>query len=203
MRLTSPDYLDGMGSIRTDTNSNRPNAREISTAVFAQSADQRFRDENGLSEMVWAWGQFVDHDIDFTADGSESHVINIMPSDPAYGQDSDRQIPIPRKRYSPGTGTSMVNPRQFQNDITTWIDASLVYGSDAVRAAYGIKVADRLADLMLANTSIPSASIQNAENVMFAQIPEPPTATLLVVALIGLAVVGQFQRRNLHAIDLP
>jgi hypothetical protein len=124
-----------MGAIRTDTNSSRPNAREVSTSIFSQSADERFRDENGLSEMVWAWGQFVDHDIDFTSDGSEQHAVNIPAMDSAYGHDSDGRIPLPRKSYSAGTGTSMANPRQFPNDITTWIDASLVYGSDAVRAA--------------------------------------------------------------------
>ena len=54
---------------------------------------------------------------------------------------------------------------------------------------YGITVSTRLADLMLRNTSIPASSIQNADNVMFAQIPEPSTASLLITAVVGLTLL--------------
>ena len=64
--------------------------------------------------MVWAWGQFVDHDIDFTSDGGESHPINIMPTDPSYAHDSDHMIPIFRKSYITGTGTSITIRGSFE-----------------------------------------------------------------------------------------
>ena len=76
IRLTDADYFDGISIIRTDIHG-RPNAREISTTIFSQSPVEQFLDENSLNEMTWAWGQFVDHDIDFTGDGMESHDITI------------------------------------------------------------------------------------------------------------------------------
>src|SRR5262249_42992403 len=39
-----------------------------------------------------------------------------------------------RSESVPGTGTSTSNPRQQPNDITGFLDASMVYGSDAVTA---------------------------------------------------------------------
>ena len=134
IRLTPADYADGISAIRTDLHG-RPNARDISTQIFSQSASEQFLDENNLNEMTWAWGQFVDHDIDFTGDGTESHHIDIPVTDPEFALDSDGVINLPRKAFASGSGTSSANPRQFNNDITTWLDASLIYGSDVTRAA--------------------------------------------------------------------
>jgi peroxidase len=134
LRLTPADYVDGIGIIRTDIHG-RPNARAVSTAIFSQSATESILDENNLSEMTWAWGQFIDHDVDITSDGAEPHQITIPPSDPDFAFDSDGLITLSRKAYAPGTGTSTTNPRQYNNEITTWLDASLVYGSDAGRAS--------------------------------------------------------------------
>lgn len=46
----------------------------------------------------------------------------------------DRSIPFVRATVVPGAGTSTANPRQFQNEVTSFIDASTVYGSDEGRA---------------------------------------------------------------------
>ncbi len=43
-------------------------------------------------------------------------------------------IALNRSDWKKGTGTSRLNPRQQMNAITTWIDASSVYGSDEERA---------------------------------------------------------------------
>ena len=134
IRLTPANYFDGISIIRTDIHG-RPNARELSTRIFSQSATEHFLDENGLNEMTWAWGQFVDHDINFTDDGAETHEITIPDDDAGFALDSDGMITFKRKSFTPGTGTSTENPRQFNNFITAWIDASLVYGSDPTRAS--------------------------------------------------------------------
>ena len=39
-----------------------------------------------------------------------------------------------RSLYDPASGTGTDNPRQQLNEISTWIDASNVYGSDSERA---------------------------------------------------------------------
>ena len=133
VRLTSVDYLDDISIIRTDMDG-RPNAREVSTAIFSQLPNEQFLDENNLNEMTWSWGQFIDHDIDFTGGGEESHDITIPTTDPAYGLDSDGLINAGRKAFVPGRGTSTANPRQLNNIITTWLEGSVVYGSDEIRA---------------------------------------------------------------------
>src|SRR2546430_243 len=49
--------------------------------------------------------------------------------------DGTQIIPLNRSIYDPATGTSTTNPRQQINQITAWIDGSMVYGSDATTAA--------------------------------------------------------------------
>ena len=45
-----------------------------------------------------------------------------------------QEIPFSRSRYDLATGTDVDNPRQQINEITAWIDASVVYGSDQATA---------------------------------------------------------------------
>lgn len=122
---------DGSGTtiISTSTTPARPNAREISNAIF----DQLFNMSNsrGMTNGVWQWGQFVDHDIDLTlTNAAEATVIMTPPGDPA----GMAMIPFTRSVYDGATGTSGANPRQQVNSITSYLDASMVYGSDTGRA---------------------------------------------------------------------
>jgi hypothetical protein len=45
-----------------------------------------------------------------------------------------QQIPLTRSRYDATTGASTSNPRQQINQITAWIDGSMIYGSDKATA---------------------------------------------------------------------
>lgn len=47
----------------------------------------------------------------------------------------EQEIPFRRARYDVTTGDSVFNPRQHPNLVTSFIDASMVYGSDDARAA--------------------------------------------------------------------
>ena len=133
VRLTSVAYDDGISS---PAGADRPSARAVSNAVVAQDAsliNARF-----LTDFVWQWGQFLDHDLDLTeaADPAEPFPITVPAGDPDFDPfaTGTEIIELNRSTYDSTTGTSIANPRQQLNQITSFIDASNVYGSDAVRA---------------------------------------------------------------------
>ena len=80
--------------------------------------------------MVWQWGQFVDHDIDLTHSGVEYGVAPITVTDPTDPL-SPGPIPFTRSQFLQPDGVG----REQVNSISTYIDASVVYGSDATTAA--------------------------------------------------------------------
>lgn len=127
VRLLFPEYSDGISSL---AGGERNSAREISNIVSAQS--QPIPNSLRASDYLWQWGQFVDHDIDLTdgADPAEPEYIEVPASDsyfnPGYTMAFNRSI------YDTETGFS--TPRQQLNEITAWIDASNVYGSEHERA---------------------------------------------------------------------
>lgn len=127
-RLTSVAYEDGI----SEPVGNRPNPREISNIVLDQDHD--ILNNRELSHFVFQWGQFIDHDMDLTEEAipNEGFAVTVP-----YGDDFlSPFIPIPllRSRFDQSTGTGTNNPRQQINQITAFIDASNVYGSDIVRA---------------------------------------------------------------------
>lgn len=132
LRLVAPAYSDGLSSL---AGANRESARLISNLVFAQSTS--IPNPFNTSDYLWQWGQFLDHDIDLTdgADPAEPANIVVPLGDSFFdpGFSGTQVIPFNRSLYDPATGTQ--NPRQQLNEITAWIDASNVYGSNAERAA--------------------------------------------------------------------
>ncbi len=112
----------------------RPNPREISNRLFAQ--DGLLNDPLALSDFCWVWGQFIDHDLGLTPDGSEDASIPVPRGDPWFDPFNTGQMMIPMKRniFDPATGTNIFNPRRHPNMISAFIDGSGVYGSDSHRA---------------------------------------------------------------------
>ncbi len=91
-----------------------------------------------MSDMVYVFGQFVDHDIDLTSNGStEAFSISIPAGDASFDPTGTgtQTMDFMRSQFDPATGTSKSNPRQQPNEITAYLDGSQIYGSDAVRAA--------------------------------------------------------------------
>lgn len=133
LRTAPAAYGDGISS---PAGANRPSARLISNTVDAQSTD--LENDRAMSDFVYVWGQFVDHDIDLTGGASPAAAFNIaVPTgDPSFDPNSTgtQVVPLNRSLYDLATGTSAANPRQQINQITSFIDGSMVYGSDAVRA---------------------------------------------------------------------
>lgn len=132
-RVIPSDYSDGISELAGE---NRLSPREISNIVN----DQTDLIENTLnaSDYLWQWGQFLDHDIDLTDGTAPAELVNIpVPSgDPYFDPDStgDQVIQFNRSIYDSSTGTDIDNPREQLNEITAWIDASNVYGSDEERS---------------------------------------------------------------------
>lgn len=120
-------YADG---ISEPARMDQPSAREISNLIFDQT--ESIPNNRGLTDMVWQWGQFLDHDIDLT----ETHFplepfpILVPEGDELFDPDStgNQMILLFRSIYNTGSGIS--TPREQLNLITSWIDASNIYGSD-------------------------------------------------------------------------
>jgi hypothetical protein len=125
-------YSDGISSPSlTDS----PNARELSNLLFEQN--ENMPDLNGLSDFCWTFGQFVDHDIILVhTDENESITVDIPTGDPHFDPmgTGNEQFIISRSEFDPATGTDMSNPRININSLSSWIDASGIYGSDTEHA---------------------------------------------------------------------
>ena len=135
LRIAPAQYGDGTSS---PAGANRPSARLISDVVSAHPAAD-VTNSRDMTAMMYAFGQFLDHDIDLTPSASPGQSFNVaVPAgDPWFDpQGTGTQvIPLDRSLYDPSTGTSAVNVRQQLNTITSFIDGSQIYGSTADRAA--------------------------------------------------------------------
>ncbi len=135
LRVAENDYANG---ISTPAGEDRPSARVISNTLSA-TLPGGVTSERNLSSYVFAWGQFLDHDIDLSlepADPAEavSFDIEVPSGDPYFDPFDTGQatIHLTRSAVADGTGTSMENPAEQVNSITAWVDGSQVYGSDQV-----------------------------------------------------------------------
>ncbi len=104
-------------------------ARQISNALSSQSSS--ILNNRNMSDMVWQWGQFIDHDIDLTPGGGTEFADIDTTGDPDF---LGTPIGFNRSIWDPTTGDSPGNPRQQRNLITSFIDGGNVYGSDSARA---------------------------------------------------------------------
>jgi len=133
-RVTTVEYGDGIAAAAGD---DRLSAREISNLVAGQT--ESTLNDRGLSDLVWQWGQFIDHDIDLTGpvDPTESLPIEVPTGDPFFDPagTGEATIAFDRSTYDKETGDAIDNPRQQTNAITAFIDGSNVYGSNEERAA--------------------------------------------------------------------
>ena len=128
LRLTTVDYADGTN---LPAGEERASAREISNVCVAQEGS--IPSAARVSDFFWQWGQFLDHDIDLvpTIDPPESFDIPVPAGDPDFDPNSTGSVVIPLER---SFYNIVDNVRQQVNEITSYIDASNVYGSDTERA---------------------------------------------------------------------
>ncbi|MCO8122089.1 dockerin type I domain-containing protein [Stieleria sp. TO1_6] len=133
-RIVETDYADGFNA---PSGENRRSAREISNLVSAQ--DGSILNDRRLSDLIWQFGQFIDHDINLTAgEDPAGERFNIpVPSGDVFFDplgSGTQEIELTRSTAADGSGgTDSV--RQQTNQITAFIDGSMIYGSDNQRAA--------------------------------------------------------------------
>lgn len=125
---TTSHFSDG---ISDPAGQNRMNEREISNILFTQ--DFLINDPYSLSDFVWVFGQFVDHDISLVANSTTEFLsIEVPEDDPVFVPSSS--IFLFRSQGVELSGTSVNNPRSYANEVTSYLDLSCVYGSDDERA---------------------------------------------------------------------
>ena len=152
-RILPPLYEDGISSLRGALQSQstsilgvgpfvppNPSARLISTSVV-QNISQ---DEVPFTHILMQWGQFLDHDLDIgpeleaECEGCEvteiCEPIRVPDLDRAFGVGTPQNADcLPFRRSLPACDISRPGeflPREQINDLTSYIDGSMVYGSN-------------------------------------------------------------------------
>lgn len=134
LRESPVAYANGINSPSLP---NDPSARVVSDVLNNQSAtpgtnnDVQTVDQNSLSDFGYVWGQFIDHDMSLTPTNPNSTLtITADPNDPSQMGNQT----FARSVTDPATGTSVNNPAQDINAVTSYLDLSQVYGSSAAIA---------------------------------------------------------------------
>ncbi len=122
LRLSGTDYPDGIGEVLRSG----ANPRAISNLVVNQYGAS-VPSAAGLSDAVWAWGQFIDHDLGLT----DSHPDNGAANIPV--PDSDDML-FPTIFFNRANHMVIDGVREPFNEITGFLDGSQVYGSSEFRA---------------------------------------------------------------------
>ncbi|GJQ67039.1 HPX6 [Trypoxylus dichotomus] len=142
-RILPPDYADvGISEPRLSIDGNElPSARTISNVIHRPY----FKDDPNFTVMLAVWGQFLDHDITSTAatrnkDGSmisccdnsilkhpECFQVKISNEDPYYNHKNITCMNFIRSAPAPNC---CLGPREQMNQVSAYIDGSVVYGSN-------------------------------------------------------------------------
>jgi hypothetical protein len=119
-------YANPFGAMISD--STRLGARSVSNQLMAQSTSTP--SSRGLSNYLWVWGQFLDHDMDLSTTSHGAATNGAAPIATGVGDPlGPNPIAFTRSNFEIDGGREQVN------EVTSYIDASQVYGSSAARAA--------------------------------------------------------------------
>ena len=165
-RVQPADYEDKVSAPRVAQSGDQlPNARNVSRFVHGSNEDRQNPNSPRLTHLAMNWGQFLDHDIALaevqnviceTVLSNESECFNVeVPADDDVFQSREvkffelvRDAPHEFKiECSPG-------PREHTNNITAFIDASNVYGSDEKEAEH-LRAPDGTMRIMTARHGCP------------------------------------------------
>ena len=109
LRKAPAAYADGLSD---PAGADRPSARLISNMVCAQtdeeSGEDAPRNDRLMSDWIYGWGQFIDHDLDLTGSGSTPFHIAVPTGDPFFDPTGTgtQVIKLFRSAFDPSTGTA-------------------------------------------------------------------------------------------------
>ncbi|KAL7479471.1 hypothetical protein ACHAW6_005196 [Cyclotella cf. meneghiniana] len=120
-------YTDGLSAMDFD----RPNARDVSNAFG--NGPSSIPNSLGATDMLWAFGQFVNHDISEVL-SKDGDLCNIpVPLDDPFIDDNVKFIPMNRSNSVPDSTTGV---SQQISMISPFIDAENLYGNTLSRLQY-------------------------------------------------------------------
>lgn len=123
---TSPlGYQNGINSISQRGLSN-PSPRKISNSICQGVSTNNLL---SLSNMMWVWGQFLDHEVDLTPEGTEHKNMTTDPSD----VNELYHTPVRTINFKSSIYKTVDGVKQQINTISSVIDATNVYGSESSR----------------------------------------------------------------------
>ncbi len=185
LRVSPAAYADG---VQSPSLANNPGARVLSDLLNNQAApsnptvDVNTIDAASLSDFGYAWGQFIDHDMDLTP--TRSGELLSIPADPNDPSQMGAQT-FERSTFDPSTGTGPSNPRQQVNAVTSFLDLSQVYGSSARWPTRCARTAAACSRPVLATccptTTAPTSRRRNWLSSTWPTIPEPSITSNLFV----------------------
>jgi hypothetical protein len=127
LRVAPTNYADGISAMPSG-----PSIRYVSNRVF-NDVGQNIFSKDGVTQWGWVWGQFLDHDFGLRDERpAENAPIGFDRADPLEGFTNDLgAIGFARTPAAPGTGLN--TPREQLNTLSSYIDASNVYGAEPTR----------------------------------------------------------------------
>ncbi|KAH9416217.1 hypothetical protein DERP_000716 [Dermatophagoides pteronyssinus] len=155
-RLLPPEYSDGISELRISINGRPlPPPRAISTGVFETSGQNDARFSDRWNVMFMQWGQFLDHDITLGSSTRASNgqgllccnrtneqgpllhpacrPIYLPVDDPYYSRFNRHCNNFVRNAVGPKNSCNL-GYREQTNTVTSFIDASMIYGNDFNRS---------------------------------------------------------------------
>ncbi|CAG0880270.1 unnamed protein product [Cyprideis torosa] len=150
LRFLPPNYADGVSTPRqADTGDFLASARDVSL-VLHRDVDQPHPHMTALSAI---WSEFLTHDITHTPHMAgflgqrlrccgikfeffhpECYPIRIPDNDPVYSKINERCQEYTRSGNAPRTGCTL-GPREQLNQVTSFLDGSVIYGSSKEEVA--------------------------------------------------------------------
>lgn len=129
LRVASANYADGRGAPVEG-----PNPRFVSNRIF-NDINQNIFDDRSVSRWGFAWGQFIDLDMGLPDGKGTKQDIIFNKNDPLEAFTNNLGVlSFTRSAVAPDTGVT--GPREQINKISSFLDASNIYGSTVDRLEF-------------------------------------------------------------------